>query len=56
MDRLKKVFGIAALCRAAVCEKQFDDIKRVSLEYLEEALSYASTFKVTAKERIRAFL
>ena len=55
VDRLKKVFGIAALCRAAVCEKQFDDIKRVSLEYLEEALSYASTFKVTAKRADKSF-
>ncbi len=55
VDRLKKVFGIAALCRAAVCEKQFDDIKRFSLEYLEEALSYASTFKVTAKRADKSF-
>ena len=55
VDRLKKVFGIAALYRAAVCEKQFDDIKRVSLEYLEEALSYASTFKVTAKRADKSF-
>ena len=55
VDQLKKVFGIAALCRAAVCEKQFDDIKRVSLEYLEEALSYASTFKVTAKRADKSF-
>lgn len=55
VDRLKKVFGIAALCRAAVCEKQFDDIKRVSLEYLEEALSYASTFNVTAKRADKSF-
>ncbi len=30
MDRLQKVFGIAALCRAAVCEKDFDDISRVA--------------------------
>lgn len=55
VDRLKKVFGIAALCRAAVCEKQFDDIKRVSLEYLEEALGSASTFKVTAKRADKSF-
>lgn len=55
VDRLKKVFGIAALCRAAVCEKQFDDIKRVSLEYLEDALSSASTFKVTAKRADKTF-
>lgn len=55
VDRLKKVFGIAALCRAAVCEKQFDDIKNVSLEYLNEVLSSASTFKVTAKRADKSF-
>lgn len=55
VDRLKKVFGIAALCRAAVCEKSFEDIKRVSLEYLEDALSCASTFKVTAKRADKSF-
>lgn len=55
VDRLKKVFGIAALCRAAVCEKDFEDIKRVSLEYLEDALSCASTFKVTAKRADKSF-
>ncbi len=55
VSRLKKVFGIAALCRAAVCEKSFDDIKRVSVEYLDEVLSSASTFKVTAKRADKSF-
>ena len=55
VDRLSKVFGIAALCRAAVCEKDFEDIKRVSLDYFEDALSCARTFKVTAKRSDKAF-
>lgn len=55
VERLKKVFGIAALCRAAVCEKDFEDIKRVSLEYLAEALGNASTFKVAAKRADKSF-
>lgn len=55
VSRLKKVFGIAALCRAAVCEKNFEDIKRVSTEYLAEQLSCASTFKVTAKRADKSF-
>jgi thiamine biosynthesis protein ThiI len=38
-----------------VCEKDFEDIKRVSLEYLEDALSCASTFKVTAKRADKSF-
>lgn len=54
-ERLKKVFGIAALCRAAVCEKDFSDITAVSCKYLEELLSYAKTFKVTAKRADKSF-
>lgn len=55
VERLKKIFGIAALCRAAVCEKDFEDIKRTSLEYLEDVLSCSSTFKVTAKRADKSF-
>ncbi len=55
MDRLQKVFGIAALCRAAVCEKDFDDISKVACEYLDETLSYAKTFKVNAKRSDKRF-
>ncbi len=55
MDRLKKVFGIAALCRAAVCEKDFEDISKVACEYLDETLTYAKTFKVNAKRSDKAF-
>ena len=55
IERLKKVFGIAALCRAAVCEKDFEDIKSKSIEYLDEVLSYAKTFKVTAKRADKSF-
>ena len=55
VERLKKVFGIAALCRAAVCEKDFSDISRVACEYLEDTLSYAKSFKVTAKRSDKAF-
>lgn len=55
VSRLSKVFGIAALCRASVCEKDFEDIKRVSCEYLEDTLSFAKTFKVTAKRSDKNF-
>jgi len=55
MERLQKVFGIAALCRAAVCEKDFEDISRVACEYLDEPLSYAKTFKVNAKRSDKRF-
>lgn len=55
VERLKKVFGIAALCRAAACEKDFEDIKRVSIGYLADTLKNASTFKVTAKRSDKRF-
>ncbi len=35
-EALKKVFGIAALSRAAVCEKDMTDIIKVVKEYLED--------------------
>ena len=34
MSRIGKIFGIAAFCRACVCEKNFDDIKEKSFDYL----------------------
>ncbi len=55
MGRLQKVFGIAALCRAAVCEKDFEDISRTACEYLDETLTYAKTFKVNAKRSDKRF-
>ncbi len=54
-DRLSKVFGIAALSRACVCEKDFDSIKETSIQYLEEQLEDAKTFKVEAKRSDKKF-
>ncbi len=54
-DVLSKVFGIAALSRAAVAEKDMDDIKRVAEEYLSEELDTAKTFKVEAKRSDKKF-
>lgn len=55
VDRISKVFGIAALSRACVCEKDFEDIKSKSAEYLAEQLEEASTFKVEAKRSDKKF-
>lgn len=55
VDRVSKIFGIAALCRACVCEKNFDDICEKSYEYLDDVLSCAKTFKVNAKRSDKAF-
>ncbi|MDE6785375.1 MAG: hypothetical protein K2J26_08415, partial [Ruminococcus sp.] len=48
IERVGKIFGIAALCRACVCEKDFSDIAEKSVEYLNDVLSNVKTFKVNA--------
>lgn len=55
VDALKKVFGIAALSRAAVCEKNMNDIVKTAKEYLDDELSLAKTFKVEAKRSDKKF-
>lgn len=55
VERLSKVFGIAALSRACVCEKDFNCIKKTAAEYLEEQLEDAKTFKVEAKRSDKKF-
>lgn len=55
VDALKKVFGIAALSRAIVAEKDFEDIRSKTLEYLGERLDEVCTFKVNAKRSDKKF-
>lgn len=55
VDRVEKIFGIATLCRACVCEKDFNDIAEKSVEYLADVLNNAATFKVNAKRADKAF-
>ena len=54
-DRVSKVFGLAALSRAAVCEKTMEAIKETAVEYLGEQLRQARTFKVEAKLADKSF-
>lgn len=55
VERTAKVFGIAALSRAAMCEKDFDIILKTSEEYLAPQLLEAKTFKVEAKRSDKSF-
>lgn len=55
VERISKVFGIAALSRACVCEKDFDTIRKAAVQYLEEQLEDAATFKVEAKRSDKKF-
>ena len=54
-DKLGKVFGVAALSRACVCEKDMEDIRRQAVVYLKDELSGAKTFKVEAKRADKTF-
>ncbi|MBE6841931.1 MAG: tRNA 4-thiouridine(8) synthase ThiI [Ruminococcus sp.] len=55
MDKLATVFGVAAICKAAVLEKDFEKICSGVYEYLEDTLTYARTFKVEAKRADKRF-
>ena len=54
-DQLKKVFGIAALTRCAVVEKDFEKICAAAPEYLQQILEDAGTFKVEARRSDKRF-
>ena len=54
-EQLKKVFGISALSRACVAPKDFEEIKKQTVTYLQEELQTAKTFKVTAKRSDKKF-
>lgn len=53
--KVKKVFGIASLCKVAVCDKDMDDIRKTALEYSKQKLAGVKTFKVTAKRSDKRF-
>lgn len=55
VEVLKKVFGIAAFSRAAICEKDFESIKKTALDYLGDDLRQVKTFKVNAKRSDKRF-
>lgn len=55
LDRMGRIFGIAAFSRACVCEKNMDDILSKAPEYLADTLRDIKTFKVEAKRADKAF-
>ena len=50
-----KVFGIVAIQRAAVCQKNMEDIARVAAEYVPQFLEGKRSFKVEAKRSDKNF-
>lgn len=55
VERLQKVFGIAAFTRALVVDKEVEVIKQQAINYMQDTLPYAKTFKVTAKRADKKF-
>ncbi len=51
----RKVFGAAAVSRAAVCEKDPDSILETAKRYLRDELENARTFKVESKRADKSF-
>ena len=49
VEKLSKIFGIVKLCRCCVLEKDMDEILTKSLDYIEDEMETARTFKVDAK-------
>ncbi|MGI6031616.1 MAG: tRNA uracil 4-sulfurtransferase ThiI [Eubacteriales bacterium] len=54
-EEMKKVFGVIAVSRAAVCEKDMEIIKRTAGEYLQNTLAGVHTFKVEARRSDKKF-
>lgn len=54
-ERLSRVFGIAAFSRALVTEKDMDVIRQDAVSYLQDTLSEARTFKVSARRSDKTF-
>lgn len=54
-SEMSRVFGIASVCRAAVCRKDIADICETAAEYLFAALSDARSFRVSAKRSDKRF-
>ena len=55
VDAVHNVFGVAAICRAAVCEKDIDAIWNTVNEYLADELQSVERFKVEAKRSDKKF-
>lgn len=55
MEAAGKVFGIVAICRAAVCEKNMDSILSTVKAYIPPYLEGKRTFKVESKRSDKRF-
>ncbi len=54
-EKMKRVFGIASVCRAWRCEKTVEDIRRTVTEHIDELIGDAKTFKCEGKRSDKSF-
>lgn len=54
-EKVKKVFGVATVCRGIQCEKDMEDIKAKISDHVDELLGDAKTFKCDAKRSDKKF-
>ncbi len=54
-ERLKKVFGIVAVCRGIECEKDMDSICNTLKTHANELIGHAQTFKCDARRGDKKF-
>ncbi|MBQ7047629.1 MAG: tRNA 4-thiouridine(8) synthase ThiI [Clostridia bacterium] len=54
-EKMKKVFGVASVCRAYRCEKTVESIRETVKEHLEELIGDAKTFKCEGKRSDKSF-
>ena len=54
-DKVGKVFGVVAYCRACAVEKDIEAIKAAAVEYLRDTLEDAKSFKVESKRSDKKF-
>ena len=55
LEVCKKIFGIVAIARAVVCEKDIEDIVAKGIPYLKPALDNVRTFKVETRRADKRF-
>ncbi len=55
LDRMQRIFGVAAFSRACVCEKTVEDILKKAPVYLADTMRSIKTFKVEAKRADKSF-
>lgn len=55
LETVQKVFGIATICRAAVCEKTLESMLHTAEVYLADQLRQAKSFKVETKRGDKKF-